>query len=138
MPSYNKVILIGHLTRDIELKELPTGDPVANMAIAVNHTRSNKNGERQEEVCFIDCEAFGRTASIMAEWLGKGKAVLLEGRLRLNQWETQDGQKRSKHSVVIDKFEFIGPKSASDTASPADSDTPRAPTPDPKQSDIPF
>ena len=143
MPSFNKVLFIGHITRDIELRELPGGGNVANFSLAMNHSYKDKSGERQEDVCYIDCEAFNKTGEVMNEWLGKGSPVLVEGRLRHNIWET-DGQKRSKHVVVVDRFEFMGSKSSdtddsptSDSASATKAGS-KASKPALEQSDIPF
>lgn len=109
MASYNKVILMGNLTRDPELKYLPSGTAVAKFGLAVNSTYTDRqSGERRESVCFIDLEAFERTAETMNEYLQKGSPVLVEGRLRFRTWETDDGQKRSKHEVRVDRFTFVG------------------------------
>ena len=109
MASYNKVILMGNLTRDPELKYLPSGTAVANAGLAVNRTYTDRqSGEKKEEVCFVDLETFGRTAEIINEYFQKGRPILVEGRLRLQTWETDDGQRRSKHSVFVDRFEFVG------------------------------
>lgn len=108
MASYNKVILMGNLTRDPELKYLPSGTAVTRLALAVNHTYTDRqSGERKEEVCFIDMDAFGRTAETMNEYLQKGRTVLIEGRLRFQTWETDDGQRRSKHDVFVERFSFV-------------------------------
>ena len=109
MASYNKVILMGNLTRDPELKYLPSGTAVARLGLAVNRTFTDRqSGERREEVCFVDLEAFGRTAETMNEYLQKGSPAHIEGRLRFQTWETDDGQKRYKHDVVVDRFTFVG------------------------------
>ena len=105
MASYNKVILMGNLTRDPELKYLPSGTAVARLGLAVNRTYTDRqSGEKKEEVCFIDLDAFGKTAETMNEYLQKGRTVLVEGRLRYQTWETDDGQRRSKHDVVVERF----------------------------------
>ena len=126
MASYNKVILMGNLTRDPELKYLPSGTAVATAGLAVNRTYTDRqSGEKKEEVCFVDLETFGRTAEIINEYFQKGRPILVEGRLRFQSWETDDGQRRSKHSVFIDRFEFVGSRQdgdgggAYDQASPA-------------------
>ncbi len=107
--SYNKVILLGRLTRDPELKYLPSGAAATRLGLAINHTYNDRQtGEKKEEVCFVDADAFGRTAEVMNEYLQKGREVLVEGRLRFQTWETDDGQKRSKHSVFVDRFTFVG------------------------------
>ena len=109
MASYNKVILIGNLTRDPELKYLPSGTAVANLGLAVNRNYTDRqSGEKKEEVCFVDVEAFGRTAEIINEYFQKGRPILIEGRLRHRSWETDDGQRRSKHDVFVERFEFVG------------------------------
>jgi len=110
MPSYNKVILMGNLTRDPEMRFLPSNTPVAQIGIAVNERWKNKQTDQWEErVNFIDCEAFARTAEVINQYFQKGKPILIEGKLRMDQWEDkQTGQKRSKLKVVIDSFEFVG------------------------------
>ena len=109
MASYNKVILMGNLTRDPELQYLPSGTAVARVGIAVNRVYNDRqSGEKKEEVCFVDLDAFGRTAEIINEYFQKGRPILVEGRLRFQSWETDDGQRRSKHSVMVDRFEFVG------------------------------
>ncbi|MDE0301428.1 MAG: single-stranded DNA-binding protein [Candidatus Poribacteria bacterium] len=109
MASYNKVILMGNLTRDPELRYLPSGSAVANIGLAINRNWTDReSGEKREEVCFVDLEAFGRTAETMNEYLQKGRAVLIEGRLRYRTWETDDGQRRSKHDIFVERFQFVG------------------------------
>jgi single-strand DNA-binding protein len=108
MANYNRIILMGNLTRDPELKYLPSGTAVTNVGVAVNRTYTDRqSGERREEVCFVDLVAFGRTAETVNEYLQKGRQILVEGRLRHHTWETDDGQKRGKHDVLIDRFEFV-------------------------------
>lgn len=107
MPSYNKVLLMGHLTRTPESKVLPNGTELCEFGLASNR----KFGER-EEVLFIDCTAFGKTANVIQEHFTKGKPIFLEGRLRMDSWEDRNGGgKRTKISVVVDNFQFIGGKS---------------------------
>jgi single-strand DNA-binding protein len=107
--SYNKVILLGRLTRDPELKYLPSGAAATRLGLAVNHTYNDReSGERKEDVCFVDADAFGRTAEVMNEYLRKGSSILVEGRLRFRTWETDDGQKRSKHDIFVERFSFVG------------------------------
>lgn len=107
MASYNKVLLMGNLTRDVELKYTPTNMAVANIGLAVNRRYRTKEGENREETTFVDCEAWGRTAEVMNQYLAKGRPVFVEGRLKLDQWQDQNGQNRSKLKVVIDTFNFI-------------------------------
>ena len=106
MPSFNRVILIGNLTRDPELRYIPSGTAVAEIGLAVNERRKGPNGERIEEVNFIDITCWGRTAEIVCEYFTKGSPILIEGRLKQDRWE-KDGQKHSKLKVTADKIEFI-------------------------------
>ena len=106
MASFNKVILLGNLTRDPELRYTPSGTPVTTFGLAVNR-RSGQGDERREEVCFVDIVAFGREAETASEFLSKGRPVLIEGRLQWRSWEGQDGQKRSKHEVVAERIQFM-------------------------------
>jgi single-strand DNA-binding protein len=106
MASFNKVILLGNLTRDPELRYTPNGTPVATFGLAVNR-RSGQGDERREEVCFVDIVTFGREAATASEFLSKGRAALIEGRLQWRSWEGQDGQKRSKHEVVAERIQFM-------------------------------
>lgn len=109
MASYNKVILMGNLTRDPELRYLPSGSAVTNVGIAVSRNWTDReSGEKREEVCFVDLQAFGRTAETMNEYLQKGRLVLIEGRLRFRTWEQDDGQQRSKHDIFVERFQFVG------------------------------
>ncbi|NLK66237.1 MAG: single-stranded DNA-binding protein [Campylobacteraceae bacterium] len=104
---FNKVILVGNLTRDIELRYLGSGSALANTAIATNR-RFTVNGEKKEEVCFIDITFWGRTAEIANQYLKKGSKVLIEGRLKFDQWQDQNGQNRSKHSVTVETMQMLG------------------------------
>ena len=107
MANLNKVFLMGNLTRDIELRQTPGNNPVANIGVAVNRRFRNREGVDQEETTFVDCEAWGRTAEVMAQYLAKGKPVFIEGRLKLDQWQDKDGNNRSKLRVVVENFQFI-------------------------------
>jgi single-strand DNA-binding protein len=106
MASFNKVILLGNLTRDPELRYTPNGTPVATFGMATNR-RSGQGNERKEEVCFVDIVVFGREAETASEYLSKGRQALIEGRLQWRSWEGQDGQKRSKHEVVAERIQFM-------------------------------
>ncbi len=106
--NFNKVMLMGNLTRDPELRHLPSGMAVANIGLAVNRRFKGQDGESREETTFIDCDAWGRTAEVMCQYLGKGKPVFVEGRLRLDEWQDKaTGDKRSKLKVVIENFQFL-------------------------------
>jgi single-strand DNA-binding protein len=102
MPSYNRVIFAGHLTRDPQTKHLTGDNSVTEFGLAANRKFKDK-----EEVCFIDCAAFGKTGETIAKFCQKGRPLLVEGRLKLDQWE-KDGQKRSRLSVVVENFQFLG------------------------------
>ncbi len=106
--SYNKVLLMGNLTRDIELKHTSSNQAVGNFGLAVNRKFKAGDGEWREEVTFVDCEVWGRTAENMAKYLQKGRPVFVEGRLKLDTWQDKnDGSNRSKMRVVIETFQFI-------------------------------
>ncbi len=108
MASFNKVMLMGNLTRDVEIRHTPSNTAVGNFGLAVNRKYKTQSGEQREEVTFVDCEAWGRTAEVMAQYLGRGRPVFIEGRLKLDQWEDKNGGgKRSKLSVVVENFQFI-------------------------------
>ena len=110
MASFNRVILLGNLTRDVEVKYLQSGMAVAEIGLAVNDRRKDaKTNQWIEETTFVDVTFWGRTAEVAAEYLGKGSPVLVEGRLKLDQWETE-GQKRSKLRVVCEKMQMVGSK----------------------------
>jgi len=115
MSSFNKVILMGNLTRDPELRSLPSGTTVVNFGLAVSERWKDKTtGEQREEVCFVDVDAFGRQGEVVNEYFSKGKPILVEGRLRFRQWETDSGEKRSKLSVTLDRFSFVGSRQDSE------------------------
>lgn len=104
---FNKVVLVGNLTRDIEMRYGQTGSAIGVSAIAVTR-KFSINGEKREETCFIDINFYGRTAEIANQYLAKGSKVLIEGRLRFEQWSDQNGQNRSKHSVQVENMEMLG------------------------------
>jgi single-strand DNA-binding protein len=116
MASMNRVILMGNLTKDVEVRNTPSGTAVADVGVAVNEHRKNQAGESVQETTFVDATFWGRTAEIAAEYLGKGSPVIIEGRLKLDQWET-DGQKRSKLKVVCERMQMVGGKQGSAAAS---------------------
>ena len=105
--SYNKVLLMGNLTRDIELKYVTGDNAVANIGIAVNRRFKARDGEWRDETTFVDCEAWGRTAETMSKYLNKGRPVFIEGRLKLDQWQDNSGNNRSKLRVVVENFQFV-------------------------------
>ena len=116
--SFNKTILMGNLTRDPEIRSLPSGATVTNFGLAVNETWTDKaSGEKREEVCFVDVDAWGRQGEVVLEYFSKGKPILIEGKLKFRTWEADDGGKRSKHSVTLDRFSFVGSRDDSNGAS---------------------
>lgn len=120
MASFNKVILVGNLTRDPELRYTPKGTAVAKIGLAVNRVWTSETGEKKEEVTFVDIDMFGRTAENVAQYMRKGSPLLVEGRLRLDQWDDkQTGQKRSKLGVVAESVQFLGSPRASEGGAPA-------------------
>ncbi len=109
MPSYNKVILMGHLTRDPETRITPSGMSICKIGLAVNHDYKAADGTKKQDVVFIDCDAFGRTAEVMQKYLAKGRACFVEGRLKLDQWDDKEtGQKRSRIGLVVDNLKLLG------------------------------
>jgi single-strand DNA-binding protein len=117
MAGFNKVILMGNLTRDPQLRYLPNNTAVCDFGIAVNRRWRDREGNQHEEVCFVDLAAFGRQAETFNQYMSKGRPVLIEGRLKFDSWTGQDGQKRSKLSVVVENFRFVGPREG---AAPSD------------------
>jgi len=114
--GFNKIILIGNLTKNPELRYTPNGTPVANFGLAVN--RKYRQGEElKEEVCYIDIVVFGKQAEHCSQYLGKGQGVIVDGRLQQRRWETEDGQKRSKHEVVAQTVTFLPKRQEAGTES---------------------
>lgn len=122
MASYNKVILMGNLTRDPEVRVGPSGASICKFTLAVSRQFKGQDGEQRDETAFIDIDAFGKQADVISRYMQKGRPILIEGRLKLDQWESQSGEKRSKLGVVLESFQFVGSKGDSaeenTTASP--------------------
>lgn len=145
MSSFNRVILLGNLTRDVEVKYLQSGTAVTEIGLAVNEKRKDQSGNWIEEVTFVDVTLWGRTAEVAAEYIGKGSQVLIEGRLKLETWEA-DGQKRSKLKVIGEKMQMLGsrggggeqeqPRQQSQRRSAGASN--RQSAPPPPEDDVPF
>ena len=108
MPNYNRVILVGHLTRDPELRYTPNGAAVCNFDLAVNRSYTDKAGNKKDEVCFITIVVWQKTAEACGKYLAKGRPCLVEGYLQQRSWETPEGQKRTKHEVVAERVQFLG------------------------------
>jgi len=152
MASFNKVILMGNLTRDPELRYTPKGTAIAKIGLAVNRVWTTDTGEKKEDVTFIDVDIFGRTAENVGQFMRKGRPIMIEGRLKLDQWDDkQTGQKRSKLGVIAETVQFLGgpggnegggggapavarqrPASAAPSAEPLQGDAP------PESDDVPF
>lgn len=152
MANFNKVILAGNLTRDPELRYTPKGVAIAKIGLAINRTWKTETGETQTEVTFVDVDAFGRQAEVIAQYMKKGRPFLVEGRLKLDQWEDKNThQKQSKLKVVLEGFSFLDskgsdsgapaqapvarPAAASSTAAPEAAEPEAAP---PEHDDVPF
>ena len=158
MASFNKVILVGNLTRDPELRYTPKGMAIAKIGLAVNRVWRNEAGETKEEVTFVDVDVFGRTAENVGQYMRKGRPILIEGRLRLDQWDDkQTGQKRSKLGVVAETVQFLGsptgggnaggeageaprraPAAAASSSAPSAAAESEAEAPPPEHDDVPF
>jgi single-strand DNA-binding protein len=151
MASFNKVILVGNLTRDPELRYTPKGTAIAKIGVAVNRVWTNEAGEKKEEVTFVDVDIFGRTAENVGQYMRKGRPILIEGRLRLDQWDDkQTGQKKSRLGVVAETVQFLGSPGgsggegngpAAPAARPARPAAPAAaaptPPPEPPEAEVP-
>lgn len=151
MASYNRVILMGNLTRDPEVKFLPSGTSVANFGLAMNESYvDQQTNERKESVCFVDVEAWGRQAEVIGEHFTKGRPILVEGSLKYDSWEAEDGTKRNRLKVRLQRFQFVGSRRDEDEAgggyaqaAPAAAPTAQAPAPpqgapSATEDDIPF
>lgn len=109
---YNRVVMLGNLTRDCELRYLPSGGAVCTTGLATNRKFKKQDGSQGEEVCFVDITFFGRTAEIANQYLHRGSKLLVEGRLKLDQWSDQSGVKRSKHSITVESLQMIDSRQA--------------------------
>ena len=138
MASFNKVILIGNLTRDVELKYLPKGTAVCNLSLAVNRRWKTEVGEEKEDVYFAECKAFGKQAETIAQYVRKGHPLLVEERLTREEWDDKKtGDKRSTTRIMIETFQFL--KGRDEGAAPAPrAQAPAAPKPDLDADDLPF
>jgi len=133
--NYNKVILMGRMTAEPRLKLTESGLDVCEFGLAINRKRKEPE---PDEVCFIDCTAFGKTAGVIGKHFAKGEPILIEGRLKLRQWGGQSGKAEKKHEVIVDRFEFVGGKRESNPVE-ASAPQPSAPSGSPTaDSDVPF
>lgn len=108
MASYNKIMLIGNLTRDPQLTYTPSQTAVVDFGLATNRKWTAQDGSQREDTCYVDCRAFGKQAETINKYLAKGRSVFVEGRLTFDSWNAQDGTKRSKHRVTVENFQFLG------------------------------
>lgn len=136
MAKLNKVFLIGNLTRDPELRQTPGGSSVVSFGMAMNRTWM-KDGEKQEEVTFVDVTMWGKRAEVINQYFGKGDAILIEGRLTFNQWESKEGEKRSALRVTAESFEFVGANSGGGEKAEGQGEAPDD-RPDINEEEIPF
>jgi single-strand DNA-binding protein len=121
MATFNKVILLGNLTRDPELRTTPNGTSICRFSLAVSRQFRNGDGSMREEVAFVEVDSFGKQAETIARHMAKGRPLLVEGRLRLDQWDSQNGDKRSRLMVVAENFQFIGaPRPGGDGQQPGE------------------
>jgi len=107
MAGFNRILLMGNLTRDPQLSYTPNQTAVVDFGLATNRKWKDQSGSQREEVCFVDCRAFGRLAENINKYFSKGRPIFLEGRLTFNSWTAQDGSKRSKHRVTVENFQFL-------------------------------
>ena len=153
MPNFNQVILMGNVTRDPQVKQLPNQSVVCDFGLACNRKYRTADGEDREDTCFLDCAAFGKQAEVLGQYLQKGKPLFVQGRLKYDTWEDKHGGgKRSKLSVVVENFQFVGARDGSgsypgaaaesDKDAPDQSDRPRHAKakqgPHVQEEDIPF
>ncbi len=114
MANFNKILLMGNLTRDPQLSYTPNQTPVVDFGLATNRKWTGQDGSQREETCFVDCRAFGRQAENINKYLSKGRLVFIEGRLTFDTWTAQDGTKRSRHRVTVETFQFMPRAGAAD------------------------
>jgi single-strand DNA-binding protein len=137
MSSFNKVLLMGNLTRDPQLSYTPSQTAVVDFGMAVNRRWTSRDGEKKEETCFVDCRAFGRIAENINKYMSKGRPVFIEGRLSFDTWTAQDGSKRSKHRVTVENFQFL-PSASGSGARQTNQDTDDSGQTEQNSDDIPF
>lgn len=138
MANYNRVILAGNLTRNPELRYIPSGQAVTNFTVAINRNYTTQSGERREETSFIPIVVWGKQGETCNQYLTKGRAVLVEGRLQQHSWETQEGQKRSTIEVVADRVVFLGGAKPSEGEVVEEEILPQNVTLENKNEDVPF
>jgi len=135
MPNLNRVMMMGHLTRDVQLSFLPSNTAAAEFGLAISHKWKGADGNKKEEVCFIDCTAFGVRAENINKYFKKGDPIFVEGRLKFEQWE-KDGLKRSKHKIIVESFTFVGSKKTEEPSQEQPAE--EAVLPQTEDDDLPF
>ena len=141
MANFNKVLLMGNLTRDPQLSYTPNQTAVVDFGLATNRRWTGQDGSQRQETCFVDCRAFGRQAENINKYLTKGRPVFIEGRLTFEQWTAQDGTKRSRHRVTVENFQFLsgaGAGAGGPEQSVPDADADAEPKTQAGDDDIPF
>ena len=140
MANFNKVIIAGNLTRDVELKHTPKGTAVAKLGIAINRSWTGDDGQKREDVTFVDVDAFGKQAETLAKYIKKGRSILIEGRLKLDQWDDkQTGQKKSRLGVLLESFSFLDSKQGeAQQQRPTSAAVQQPPSQEPPMDDVPF
>lgn len=124
--GFSKVIIIGNVTRDPELRTTPSGSQVCSFSVAVNRSYKDSSGAQQDSVSFFDCSAWGRPGEIIAQYARKGSGIMVCGRLEQRSWEDKDGQKRSRVEIAVEDFNFLGSSDGGDSASAARSSAAKA------------
>jgi single-strand DNA-binding protein len=146
MAGFNKIFLMGNLTRNPELSYTPNQTPVVDFGVATNRRWTAQDGTQRDETCFVDCRAFGRTAENINKFMSKGRPIFIEGRLTFDSWTAQDGSKRSKHRVTVENFQFLpgtggaaqGQGQGPAAQAPSDADADAGASPSVGGDDIPF
>jgi len=139
MASFNKIVMLGNLTRDPQLNYLPSNTPIVEISLATNRKWNSKDGQQKEEVCFVECKCFGKMAENINQYCQKGRSLLVEGRLSFDRWEGKNGEKRSKHYITIESFTFVGGGQGQSDAKASAPQADMTPTPAPMgPDDIPF
>jgi len=136
MPNLNKLLIMGHLTRDPQLSYTPNQAAVVDFGMAINRRWSGQDGQSRDETCFVDCRMFGKRAEVINKYLFKGDPLFVEGRLTFDSWTAQDGTKRSKHRVTVENFEFLGDAKKGSAEGPPQA--PIDPEPPIQDDDFPF
>jgi len=136
--NFNSVTLAGNLTRDPKLTYTPNQTAIVDIGLAINRVWTGQDGQKKEDTCFIDCRCFGKQAETLNKYVGKGSPLFIEGRLDLDQWNAQDGSKRSKHRVTVENFQFLGGGETKPSNNTVRSEPQQDSTPPVIDDDIPF